>query len=125
MIYILNRMNKQCVICYNEYKNTDILKYKCTTCPQVICNNCYYNYIKTNSKCMFCRGELYNSTIYIVSYPQEQHEEAEQMNIIVNKQTLLYWAICVVFSIFMLQGMIISSFIAKKNRVQHNITIID
>ena len=97
-------MKDKCLICDNLFDKTQYLKYKCTRCTQIICNNCYTMYIKTNTNCMFCRGDLYNIDISIVSYPHE-----ERTNTIVYRKPTLCWITTFLFCMFFLQAALISS----------------
>ena len=43
----------ECVVCVT-HKPTPI-KYKCTTCPKKICDDCFEIHITMKRNCVFCR----------------------------------------------------------------------
>ena len=47
----------ECSICFS---NSNLLptKYKCSTCPKQICDDCFIRHIQTKKDCVFCRKSL-------------------------------------------------------------------
>ena len=108
-------MKDECAICFNEYKITNKLKYKCSVCDKKICNNCFLNYIKDNKTCVFCRNILVISTpVYNTPYG-----ENENNNGIYRKKNLK----CVfIFSFFFIYLVIICNNIAPIKKIDKDLS---
>lgn len=105
-------MKDDCAICFNEYKVTNKLKYKCSVCDKKICNNCFLNYIKNNQICVFCRNTL------VISTPVYNTPYGEIENGIYKKKRLRY---IFIFSIFFIYVVIICNNISPIKKINKDI----
>ena len=58
---IENREPFECAICSIDHLSKPTL-YKCSKCPQQMCDTCFIEYIKKKTNCAFCREPLVIST---------------------------------------------------------------
>ena len=70
-------MNELCVVCFNDFEIDEDLKYNCTVCAQLICNECYSTHIKTSTRCIFCRGPLDITNTRITTMINDRLKESE------------------------------------------------
>ena len=102
-----------CAICFNKYKITNKLKYKCSVCDKKICNNCFLNYIKDNKTCVFCRNNL------VISTPVYNTPYGENYNGIYRKKRL---RCIIIFCIFFIYIVIICNNIAPIKKINKDLS---
>jgi len=114
---IENREPFECAICSIDHLSKPTL-YKCSKCPQQMCDTCFIKYIKKNTVCAFCREPL----VILDKYIEEQNiREEHNINIIINNHITLRYTIVGFFIIiplfmfigFITYGIIIISYINK------------
>ena len=103
----------ECAICSIDHLSKPTL-YKCSKCPQQMCDTCFIKYIKKNTVCAFCREPLVIADKYIV-------EEKQNISIIIHTHITLRYTIIGFFILiplfmfigFLTYGIIMISYINK------------
>ena len=87
-------MNELCVVCFNDFEIDEDLKYNCTVCAQLICNECFSTHIKTSTRCIFCRGQLDLTNTRISTMINDRLTESENF---IRRRNKYCWCMCFLF----------------------------
>ena len=87
-------MNELCVVCFNDFEIDEDLKYNCTVCAQLICNECFSTHIKTSTRCIFCRGPLDLTNARIATMINDRLTESENF---IRRRNTYCWCMCFLF----------------------------
>ncbi len=100
-------MNELCVVCFNDFEIDEDLKYNCTVCAQLICNECYSTHIKTSTRCIFCRGPLDITNIRTTETMNDRLIESDNFIRLRRLRKTYCWCMCFLF--FMIYTAIVIS----------------